>query len=77
MAIECERMNKKVAELISLKTGEIYSNVMLHLRTSLRFALLRAMLVAIRGTRGSPWNKRFEYDLADISYNLIPRTKMM
>ena len=76
MAIECERMNKKVAELIALKTGESYSHVMSHLRSALRFALLRAMLVAIRGTRGSPWNKRNEYDLADISYNLIPRTKI-
>ena len=69
-------MNKKVAELIALKTGESYSHVMSHHRTSLRFALLRAMLVAIRGTRGSPWNKRNEYDLADI-YKLIPRNKII
>ena len=53
MAPECTKLNKRIAELISLKTGEAYSHVMRFIRTRLRFALLRTSLIAIRGTRGS------------------------
>ena len=75
MAPECERMNKRVAELIAFKTNENYSHVMKHLRTRLRFALMKAMLVAIRGTRGSFRDKTNEYHLSNISFNLIPKSK--
>ena len=46
MGPECTRLNKQLAELISQKTSEVYAHVMWHLRTRLKFALLRATLVA-------------------------------
>ena len=70
MSPECSRMNRRMAELIALKRNEVYSHVMCHLRTRLRFALLRATLVAIRGERGR--RSAVEDDMQDISFNLIP-----
>ena len=52
MGQECIKMNKRLAELIALKRKENYSHVMQHIRTRLRFALLRCTLIAIRGVRG-------------------------
>ena len=71
MAPECERFNKRLAELISTKSGEAYSHVMRHVRTRLRFALLRATLIAIRGSRG--WRRsEVELNVDEISFNLMP-----
>ena len=72
MGPECTRMNKRIAELISIRRGEVYSHVMRHIRTRLRFALLRCTLIAVRGTRGS-FRDQKEKDLGDISFNLIPQ----
>ena len=71
MAPECVRMNKRIAELISTKRGEQYSQVMKHIRTRLRFALLRTTIIAIRGTRGTMRDGE-EVDIEEISFNLIP-----
>ena len=71
MSPECARFNQRVAELIAKKRGESYSHVICHLRTRLRFALLRATLIAIRGERGRCVNTD-EDNLQDISFNLIP-----
>ena len=71
MAPECTRLNKRVAELIASKTGEGYSHVKKFLRTRLQFALLRCMVIAVRGTRGKTF-AREEMDVGEISFNLIP-----
>ena len=71
MGPECARMNKRLAEMIAAKRGEAYSHVMSYIRTRLRFALLRCTLIAIRGTRGAVRDQG-EYELDDISFNLIP-----
>ena len=71
MGPECSRFNKRVAELITAKRKEHYSEVMRHIRTSLRFALLRSTLVAVRGIRGKDSNGTAKLD--DISYNLVTR----
>ena len=68
---ECDKLNKRIAESISNKRNESYSNVINHIRTRLRFALLRSTLVAIRGFRGRNRNTD-EHELKDISFNLIP-----
>ena len=52
MSPECSRTNRRLAELLAQKRNETYSNVMSHIRTRLRFALLRATVVAVRGYRG-------------------------
>jgi hypothetical protein len=74
MGPECTRLNKQLAELISQKTGEVHAHVMRHLRTRLRFALLRATLVAVRGYRGQKGRSE-ELEIEDISFNLIPEMK--
>ena len=73
MGQECQRLNKRLAEMIALKRGENYSHVMQHVRCRLRFALLKATLVAVRGVRGrSRGGEEEEDDVGDISFNLIP-----
>ena len=52
MGSECERLNKRLAVLISDKTKERYSHVVSHIRTKLRFSLLKAIVIAIHGYRG-------------------------
>ena len=70
MGPECTKFNKRLAELISLKTGERYALVMNHIRVRLRFALLRSTLIAVRGIRGKT---NFDTEkIDDISFNLIP-----
>ena len=74
MGPECYRMNKRLAELISKKKGEKYSDVMQYIRTRLRFALLRCTLVAIRGVRSKKMSPESQID--DISFNLIPEVNI-
>ena len=76
MAPECARFNKRLAELISAKSGETYSHVMRHIRTRMRFALLRATLIAIRGSRGKS-RVEAELDLEEISFNLVPQADQL
>ena len=71
MGPECEKANKKIAEKIAWKRNELYSGVMNHVRTRLRFALLKSVLVAVRGYRGRAIKGR-EMDVHEIDFNLIP-----
>ena len=74
MGPECQRLNKRLAELISQKKGERYSDVMAHVRTKLRFCLLKATVAALRGVRGRQRNVNAdESSVDDIDFNLIPR----
>ena len=52
MGLRCERTHKRIAELIADRINEKYADVMSHIRTKLRFSLLRSIVVAIRGVRG-------------------------
>ena len=72
MGPQCERLHKRVAELISDKRNERYSDVINHLRTRLRFSLLKSILVAIRGARGKRAKPGIEDNIGNISFNLIP-----
>ena len=75
MGPECEQFNRRLAELISNKRKEKYCHVMAHLRTRLRFALLKAIVIAIHGYRGANKHKDDETPLSEVSYNLIPEAK--
>ena len=68
-------MNKRLAETLCNKNKESYAHVGRHIRTRLRFTLLRATLVAIRGIRGS-FRADSEAELGDISFNLIPQARV-
>ena len=70
MGPECERLNKRLGELIAAKSKEKYAHIMMHIRTGLRFALLKATLVAVRGYRGKDVTSRQDED--EIDFNLIP-----
>ena len=69
MALECTKFHKKVAQLIAQKTKEEYSQIMNHLRTRIRFTLLKSTLIAIRGERGKQKSQR---NITDISFNMVP-----
>ena len=75
MGPQCERTHKRMAQLIADKRNERYSDVINHLRTRLRFSLLKSILVAIRGARGKQTQPWMEDNLANISFNLIPYVK--
>ena len=70
MSQECKRFNNRLAELIAVKRGERYCDVVRHIRTRLRFAMLRTTLIALRGYRGR--KSKYELPLSEVSYNLIP-----
>ena len=70
MGPECQKLNKRIAESIAKKRNEEYSHVMKHIRCKLRFALLKATLIAIRGVRGKEGPA--EDEIHDTSFNLIP-----
>ena len=71
---ECDRLNKRLAELISIKKKEQYCHVVAHVRTRLRFALLKSTLTAIRGYRGKADSSQ-EASVGEISFNLIPQER--
>ncbi len=70
MGPECAAIVKRVAGMIANKRDEKYADVMNHIRTKLRFALLKSILIAVRGVRG-----RIEHDkmMGHASLNLAPR----
>ena len=70
MGPECTRFHKRLAELISVKRGESYADIMNYVRTRLRISLLKSTLIAIRGERGK--GRRSKESLQDVSFNLIP-----
>ena len=72
MGPESTRYHKRVAELISAKRGEVYSHVVNHIRTGIRFALLKSVLIAVRGERGRK-RRTIGVPMSEISLNLIPK----
>ena len=69
MGPKCTKTMKRIADLISVKKNEQYSHVMNFLRTRLRFALLKSVLIAVRGIRGKISR---EISLGHIAFNMIP-----
>ena len=72
MGPESTRYHKRLAELISAKRGEEYSHVVSHIRTRLRFAILKCTLIAIRGDRGRNRRNQQSVPLSEVSFNLVP-----
>ena len=58
--------------MIAIKRGEEYSHVIQHIRCKLRFSLLKATLIAVRGVRGRSVTTETEDEIGDICFNLIP-----
>ena len=70
MGPECQIFNKRLAELISLKRNETYADVISYIRKKLRFALLKATLIALRGYRGKQRNNDL-IELSEVDFNLV------
>ena len=70
MALECTRYHKQIAQKIALKTKEEYSHVMNHLRTRIRYTLLKSTLIAIRGERGK--ERKSKESISSLSFNMMP-----
>lgn len=67
MGKEAERFHKRLAVLISQKRNENYADVLNHLRTRLRFCLLRSSLTALRGVWGRQQKQEELTDLGSLS----------
>ena len=74
MGPACKDMLKRLAQKITAKRGESYPHIINHLRTRIRFSLLRGVLVAITGERGTPTNSKAkeDRDMYNVNYNLVP-----
>ena len=71
MAPQAKVFHQRIAELLAIKKKEEYKDVMNLMRVKLSFALLKSVLVSVRGSRGrSP--KVPELPLSCISFNLVP-----
>ena len=68
----CKTFIQRLASKIAADQEEAVSHVVNHIRTRIRFALLRSTLIALRGVRG-PSTKILNMSVSDISFNLIPK----
>ena len=65
MSPECNAFFKRLAEKLSFKLDQNYSNVISFIRRRIRFDLLKTCLISIRGFKGKYYqsNKIEELDL--------------
>lgn len=70
MGPQATKYHKRLAEKIADKRNEAYHHVMNHMRTRIRFSLLRSVLIAIRGERGK--KAKSAKPLSSVSFNLVP-----
>ena len=68
----CDNLHKRLASRIAIKRKERYGDVIRCIRTKLRFALLKCVLMGLRGIRGKNFGHN-EVQLADVSFGLIPQ----
>ena len=67
----CSVFIKRLVENLKWdKKEKLVSVVMNHVRTRLRFAILRSTVIAIRGARGKIWPNYAS--LNDVSLNILP-----
>ena len=69
MGLEAQRFFKRLAEKISRKTGQKYSEVITFIRRRLRFDLLKTTIIALRGHRGS--HDRIPKKIEELDLNLM------
>ena len=67
MGPEAMAFYKRVAERISAKTGQRYSDVISFLRRRLRFDLLKTCLIALRGYRGKKRDTQVPIEDLDVA----------
>ena len=72
MSNKCKQFVNRLADLIARKRKDRYCDVVRHVRTKIRFSILRSTLIALRGYRGIKIDSKHETPLSGVSYNLIP-----
>ena len=70
-APECTTHHKRVAQIMAFRRNERYEDVINFIRTKVRFALLKSVLMAIRGVRGKQKTGK-GIPISSISFGLIP-----
>ena len=75
MSNDCKTFNDRLAQKIAKKKKDSYPDVVRYVRTRLRFAMLRATLISIRGYRGE--RERDIAEIGQVSFNLIPQVAMV
>ena len=71
MGIRAAAFHRRLAKLVADKRQEQYSEVVSVMRTKLSFAMLRSVLISVRGVRG----KKCKIPITPISctsFNLVP-----
>ena len=66
---EADRHHKRVAELLARKRNETYADTLNYMRTKLSFALLKCVLISLRGVRGK--QARGTGDSDQLSFSLM------
>ena len=70
-SVKQSAFHQRIASLVAEKRQESYSEVMSVMRTKLSFAMLRSVLISVRGVRG----KRTSTHVTPISctsFNMVP-----
>ena len=67
---QATRYHKRLAGKVAQKSGEQYHHVLGHMRVRVRFAILRSVLIALRGERGKKQSVPMPF--SSTSFNLIP-----
>ena len=72
VAPECDRFHRRIADLISVKRRERFSDVINYIRTRISFAMLKAVLVSIHGVRGKKEKQPHIKNVSDVEFGLVP-----
>ena len=70
MGKEAETFFKKVADKMSRKTDQRYSEAISFIRKRLRFDLLRTTIIALRGERGR--TNKDAVEISELDINIVP-----
>ena len=71
-APEAEHLVKRMGCMIAKKRGEHYADVVRHIRSKIRFAMLRACLISVRGFRGRAKVSAVTEAEEEVDFGLIP-----
>jgi hypothetical protein len=73
MGDEAAKFYNHLAEKISRRTGQRYSDVIAFVRRRLRFDLLKTCIISLRGYRGKPGRAREASEMSNLDINLRPQ----
>ena len=72
MSPECEAFNRQLAHRLADKRKDDYASVANYIRTKIRFALLKSVLLSLRGVRGKQQKEDSMMATSAVAFGLIP-----